>query len=74
MDKIDLLKIFGLNIKLERIKRGLTQEQVAESLDLSSVYISNVEGGKHKQVSLLNAYKFAKFYDKSLDYLLTEKS
>lgn len=73
MDNEILLKIFGLNIKLERIKLGLTQEEVAESLDFSSVYISNVESGKHK-ISLTNAYKFASFYKKSLDYLLTEKS
>ena len=73
MDNEVLLKIFGLNIKLERIKLGLTQEEVAENLDFSSVYISNVESGKHK-ISLINAYKFARFYQKSLDYLLTEKS
>jgi len=70
MDKI--LKVFGLNIKLERIRLGFTQEEVAEKLDFSSVYISNVESGKHK-ISLTNAYKFAKFYNKTLDYLLTEK-
>ncbi len=73
MDDEILLKIFGLNIKLERIKLGLTQEEVAENLDFSSVYISNIESGKHK-ISLTNAYKFASFYKKSLDYLLTEKS
>ncbi len=73
MDNEILLKNFGLNIKLERIKRGLTQESVAETLDFSSVYISNVESGKHN-ISLSNAYKFAKFYNKTLDYLLTEKS
>ena len=73
MDNAIMLKIFGLNIKLERIKRGLTQESVAEILDFSSVYISNVESGKHN-ISLSNAYKFAKFYNKTLDYLLTEKS
>lgn len=73
MDNKTLLKIFGLNLKLERIKLGLTQEQVAEKLDFSSVYVSNVEGGKHK-ISLINAYKFSVFYKKSLDYLLTEKS
>lgn len=72
MDKL-LLEIFGLNIKLERIRLGLTQEDVAEKLDFSSVYVSNVESGKHK-ISLINAYKFAQFYKKSLDYLLTEKS
>lgn len=73
MDNEHLLKIFGLNIKIERIKMGLSQEKVAESLDFSSVYVSNVESGKHK-ISLVNAYKFSKFYKKSLDYLLTEKS
>ena len=73
MNKEDLLVTFGLNIKLERIKLGLTQETVAEKLDFSSVYVSNIESGKHK-ISLSNAYKFAKFYNKSIDYLLTEKS
>lgn len=73
MDKDKLLQTFGLNIKMERIKMGLTQESVAEQLDLSSVYISNVESGKHK-LSLCNAYKFAKFYGKSLDYLLVERT
>ena len=56
------------------MKLGLTQEKVAEALDFSSVYISNVESGKHKQVSLVNAHKFADFYGKTLDYLLSEKS
>ncbi len=73
MDNEKLLKTFGLNIKIERLKAGLSQEKVAESLNFSSVYISNVEGGKHN-VSLVNAEKFAKFYQKSLDYLLTEKA
>lgn len=69
-----MLKVFGLNIKLERLKRGLTQEKVAEALGFSAVYISNVESGKHKQVSLVNACKFAEFYNKTLDYLLAEKA
>lgn len=72
MDNEKLLKIFGLNIKFERIKSGLSQESVAESLEFSAVYISNVESGKHK-ISLTNACKFAEFYGKSLDYLVTEK-
>ena len=50
MDNKILLKIFGLNLKLERIKLGLTQEQVAENLDFSSVYVSNVEGGSIKSL------------------------
>lgn len=71
MDNEKLLKTFGLNLKLERVKKGLTQEKVAEMLDFSAVYISNIESGKHS-ISLVNAEKLSKFYNKSLDYLLTQ--
>lgn len=72
MDDANLLKTFGLNVKIERLRLGYSQEQVAEALDFSAVYISNVESGKHR-ISLINAFKFAKFFKKSLDYLLIEK-
>ncbi len=72
MDK-KLLKVFGLNLKYERAKNGFTQEKVAEKLNLSTVYISNVESGKC-DLSLSNAYKFANLYNKTLDYLLKEKN
>lgn len=71
MDK-EILRTFGLNVKFERTKRGFTQEKVAESLNFSSVYISNIEGGKC-DLSLTNAFKIANFYGKSIDYLLKEK-
>ncbi len=72
MNDEKLLKTFGFNLKIARLKLGISQENVAEKLEFSSVYISNVESGKHK-VSLTNAYRFAKFYNMSLDDLLTEK-
>ncbi|MBO5434344.1 helix-turn-helix transcriptional regulator [bacterium] len=72
MNDETLLKTFGMNIKFERLKRKLSQEKVAEALEVSAVYISNVESGKHS-ISLVNANKFANFYEKPLDYLLTEK-
>ncbi len=72
MDDKKLLRTFGLNIKFERTKRGYTQEKVAEDLNFSSVYISNVESGKC-DLSLSNANKFAQLYQKTIDYLLTEK-
>ena len=74
MDDKNLLVIFGLNLKYERIKLKLSQETVAGELNFSTAYVSNVESGKHGQISLINAYKFANFYNKTLDYLLTEKS
>ena len=72
MKTINILKTFGINIKFERLKRKLSQEKVAEALEVSAVYLSNVESGKHS-ISLINANKFAQFYGKTLDYLLTEK-
>lgn len=73
MDEKKFLKNFGLNLKIERLKLGLSQEVVAEKLNFSSVYISNVESGKC-DLSLSNAKKFSVLYGKSLDYLLTEKT
>ena len=46
MDKKELLKIFGKNVKIERIKKDLTQEQLAEKMDVSQNYIACVETGK----------------------------
>ena len=72
MDNKKLLKIFGMNLKIERMKLDLSQEKVAEALEFSAVYLSNVELGKHN-LSLVNASKFAAYYGKTVDYLLTEK-
>ncbi len=73
MDKDFSLKTFGLNLKLERIKKGLSQEKVAEKLNLSTVYISNIENGK-QNISLKNAFAFAKLYNKTVDYLIKKHS
>ena len=35
MDKKELLKRFGKNVKIERIKQELTQEQLAEIMKVS---------------------------------------
>ena len=72
MDEKQMLRTFGLNIKIERLKLGYTQEKIGEALNFSSVYVSNVEKGKHR-ISLVNAYRFALFFGKSLDYLLKAK-
>ena len=72
LDENRQLKIFGLNVKYERERRGLKQEDLAEILGVSSVYISNIENGKHK-ISLTNAVKFSRYFEKTLDYLIQEK-
>lgn len=72
MDDKSLLKTFGFNLKIERLKRKISQENVAEALNLSTVYVSNVESGKHN-ISLVNALKFCNYYGMSVEYFLEDK-
>lgn len=46
MNKESLLKKFGKNVKIERIKKDLTQEQLAEIMGVSQNYVANIECGK----------------------------
>ena len=46
MNKEILLKKFGKNVKIERIKKDLTQEQLAEIMNVSQNYIASIERGK----------------------------
>lgn len=41
-------KRLGKRIKEERLKKDMTQEQLAESIDVSGVYISHIECGSAK--------------------------
>ena len=46
MDKQTLLKKFGKNVKIARIKKDLTQEQLSEILDINQNYIACIECGR----------------------------
>lgn len=72
MDECGLLETFGLNLKFQRLKRKISQEKLAEALNFSAVYISNVESGKHN-ISLVNALKFCKFFNTKIEDLIIEK-
>ncbi len=72
MDEKELLKTFGFNVKIERLRQKISQEKLAESLNVSSVYISNVESGKHN-ISLVNALKFSRFFNLPVEYFIQEK-
>lgn len=45
MDKPDYLKI-GCEIKVRRIRAGMTQLELARYLDVSQTHLSNAEGGR----------------------------
>ena len=45
MNKKELLKRFGKNVKIKRIKKDLMQEMLAEIMDVSQNYIASIECG-----------------------------
>ena len=63
---------YGLRIRSLRKNRGLTQEQLAEKMNVSTPYNAKIETGKQTGPVGL-AVEFAAFFDVSLDYLLAGK-
>ena len=55
----DILKIFGLNVKIERLRLGYTQAQLAEILNIHEKHICKIETG-HQNVTLKTLSKIAK--------------
>jgi len=69
MDKTTLLKKFGKNVKIERIKKDLTQEKLAEIMNVSQNYIANIERGK-ANMSLAKILELSKFLGVDINKLL----
>ncbi len=69
MDKKELLKRFGKNVKIERIKQDLTQEQFAEIMDVSQNYIANIECGK-ANMSLAKVLELSEYLNVDIKVLL----
>lgn len=62
-------KAYGARIKKLRTSRGLTQEQLAEKINVSIAYISKIE--KSQQTGPIElAVALSDFFDVSLDYLV----
>ncbi|MDY6215108.1 helix-turn-helix domain-containing protein [Actinobacillus porcinus] len=64
-----LLKQLGLSIKLERVRKGLSQEDLAELSGLHRTYIGMVERAE-RNISVINLVLIAKALDVSIDTLL----
>ena len=69
MNKTELLKRFGKNVKIERIKKDLTQEKLAEIMDVSQNYIASIECGK-ANMSLAKVLELSKSLDVQMSKLL----
>lgn len=62
--------IIGRRIKIAREKRGLTQEKLAEKLDVSNAYISKIERGK-TPISLDRLSNLCIALEESTEYILS---
>lgn len=46
MNDLEILKKLAFNIKVERMRKGLTQAQLAERIEVHEKYIGKIETGK----------------------------
>lgn len=69
----DYNKIIGQRIKNARLKAGLTQEKLAEAVDLSVQHLSKVENGR-KGLTLATATRITNALGITLDLLVHEQS
>ena len=69
MDKKTLLKKFGKNLKIERIKQDLTQEKLAEKMGVSQNYIASIECG-NANMSLAKVLELSQILNINIAYLL----
>jgi transcriptional regulator with XRE-family HTH domain len=68
----DLLNLFGNNLRTQREKKELSQEQVAYQAGFSRSYYTEVETGK-RNISLLNILKIASLLQIELTDLIELK-
>lgn len=72
MSEADLKEI-GKRIQQRRKQQGLTQEQLAEMMNVSIQMISNLERG-NKSIRIENLIRLCQLLDVSTDYILTGKT
>ena len=61
----------GERIRLCRKERGMTQEQLAEKINIAPNYLGQIENG-HRGVNLTNLIKIANELEITFDYLLSD--
>lgn len=63
------LKLIGINIKAERLKKNISQENLAEMTNISIPTISLIETGK-QNTSILNIIEIAKALNVDIEVLV----
>ena len=71
MNKNEFLSKYGLNLKIERIRNKMTQEELAEKVDCSAVHIGYIERGL-KCPTIFQFLKIARVLNIKLDNFFEE--
>lgn len=69
MDETEILKQIAFNIKIERMRKGLTQFQIAEMIDVHEKYIGKIESGK-QNITIKTLIKLSKALNTKLTKLV----
>ncbi len=72
MNRKELLKKLGINVKIVRIKKELTQEKLAEKMGVSQNYIASIECGK-ANMSIAKILELADYLEVDISMLLLFK-
>ena len=59
----NIYNIIGLNIKKYRVKKGITQQQLAEALLLSESFIAKLESKTYQTISIDTLEQIAEILD-----------
>lgn len=65
------LKILGINIKAERLKKSVSQEKLAEMINVSLATMSLIETGK-QNTAILNIIDIAKVLNVEINTLIKD--
>lgn len=71
-DENYVYELVSKNIKEIRKAKGLTQEQLAEKMDYSTQFISNIESKNHQTFSLGTLWRLALVLDIDISELFRE--
>ena len=70
-DERALLKIFGRNLNDQRLKKGLTQEQLGELANVNYKYIGEIERGEKNPTAII-LYKLSQALGISVSEIIAE--
>lgn len=72
MEREEIIRIFAENVRVERARRRLTQEKLAEMADITPEYLTRIENERYSP-SLVVIVKIALALNVSVDTLIPIK-